>query len=260
MARVTTLKYRFQPKGGARFSECPALEWSSSLFAARLDDDVLVVALNQPFDDEVAACAAFEVYLQSWRIAAGIDRAGTDDFDLVYDGAEYEVEDVEPRGGPTPQRSKSFSISGAITSASPSIAGRGTVTERCYPKPNSGFTASALVVSMWTRWLAYKSGREPLSTMAYAVFTIALDEWHDDRTMARVLGISTGVLSHLRYLSSCVGTIETARKAPIKETRAHTWAEEEWMRRVVLALIRRAGEAAAGQSNFPQLTQADFGG
>jgi hypothetical protein len=183
--------------------------------------------------------------------------AGGDEFDFRYDGAEYEVDKGEPGKDDQTTRSKVFSLNGGVTLAPVSAYGLGTVTRKSYPEPPDGFTTSPLVESMWVRWLAYKNGRELLSSMAWAVFTTVRAEYGNEKQMAEVLGISGNALAYLRYLSSCVGTAETARKAPIKDRREHTGEEEAWMRRVVLAIIQRTGEVAAGQSNMPQLTETD---
>jgi hypothetical protein len=196
-------------------------------------------------------------YLRTWRIGAGIGYGGRDEFDFRYDGAEYLEETTEPSTEGIATGSKAFTIDGFVAVESEASVSM-VVTRGSYPKPNPDFVASPVVESMWIRWLAYADGREPLSSMAYAVYTMARTAWGNEAAMAVGLGISDRVLDRMRYLSSCVGTVETARKAPIKEQRAHTGEEEAWMRQVVLAVIQRTGEVAAGQSNMPKLTQADF--
>ncbi len=133
-----------------------------------------------------------------------------------------------------------------------SFSATGQVTWKTYPAVPTNFTADPDVVSLWTRFEGFKSGREPLASMAYFCFTLLKNRHGSIDAARKVLAVDKAVLKKLGELSTNRGDASTARKMT-PDLAPFTTAEAQWLEAAIRALIRRVGEIASGHSPL-QLT------
>jgi hypothetical protein len=252
------LHYRVVPAEGIEFRDPPEREWAMGDFRARVHAGEAAVEMVRHCATEEEARALVEPALAAWEIEAGL-RRGSPEWRFAFERAE--VIDRAPSREP----------------ASRGLAGTARVTVQVgpatllvsplrYPEPPVGFVASHAVRWMWLHWVAYRQDREPLAAMAYLCLTIlerdlGVNKRKDRAVFERQLGIAAAVVNELGRLTAQVGDELDARKAndPERVHRAFTPQERDWIERVVLAMIRRAGEWAFDSTqSFTLLTLADF--
>jgi hypothetical protein len=129
-----------------------------------------------------------------------------------------------------------------------------------YAAPAAGFVSSPDVQTMWQRYTACLSGREPISGMAYFCLTVFENSAGGRSRAAKRYKLDEELLRKLGYLCSQVGDASTARKLKASsEQRPHTAMETEWMLAAVRAIVRRAGEWAFDPAaSFARITLSDL--
>jgi hypothetical protein len=114
---------------------------------------------------------------------------------------------------------------------------------------------------MWKRYEGYSNGRELLLSMAsFCLDVLERSSGYSRKRAAKRHKIEFAVLDKLGQMAANLGDNTTARKLSAQsELRPLTPQEERWVRAVVLAMIRRAGEVAANpQQDLPKLTMVDL--
>jgi len=256
---VEWLIYRVVIPEGFEYVEPAPVEWPTSGFRALLEGEMLTVHVQEHFSSGEEARLAVNPALRAWEIASGLSR-GRAEIEFVYSHAHL----VDRHPPPTPPGT----ITGTVSMAAPlaQMSAFGTVVSRrdAYPTPPVEFAWSPDVEALWTRWQGYLDDREPLSSMGYFCLTQlerSTGERSKDRRAAAAskYRIDLAVLRTLGDLVSDFGDEQTGRKAHVKHVRPHTQRESAWLRSVVPALIRRAGEAAHDpQREWPILTMNAF--
>jgi len=250
---VVSLHYRLAPVERVTFAkQAQAVEAETDGFKVSLVDDSLVIEMLAHHATDESARASVEPYLRAWEISHALRVGGEPEFRFEFVRAEVIDRDPPPPG--TPQTIEASSLMHARASFS-ATAG---VERGSLPAPPSTFFVDADVETLWTRWRAYREGRQPLQGMAYFVLTVL--QMHGGRSAATArFGISSTVLKTLGTLSSETGDVTTARKAKAA-ARPPTPQEAAWLEAAVVAIIRRAGEVAAAGSatSLPRLTMADL--
>jgi hypothetical protein len=229
------------------FGNPPALQWQGPAFELTLDKALLRVEMRSHFATIEEARSAVELFLQSWEIDVGLT-SGSREMTFVFRNARV-VDRNPPPPGP-------IATGTVTTSGRASVSVAAQVTRKTYPTVPTNFTAVPDVVSLWTRFEGYKTGREPMASMAYFCFTLLKDRYGNVDAASKALSIERDVLKKLSELSTNRGDISTARKMTANLT-AFTAEETQWLDTVVRALIRRVGEIASGHLPL-QITMKDL--
>lgn len=245
---VTRLRYKVFAAEGVNYNAPPPLAFDSPFFRGTLSDNVLDCEMTQHFPNESDAREVVEDFLRSWEIDAGIKRARPE---LRFQFWKAEIVDLDPT--PNTVRSTIGALGVAlrgVVSVSGDLALQ--VNAAAYPSPPRGFTATALVRTLWTRYVKYQEGREPLLSMAYFCLTALESDAGSRVDAATKYKIHANVLRKLGELTSTRGDSATARKASgALNTIPLSGQESAWIEAAVLWLIRRAGEVATGGDPSP---------
>lgn len=251
---VGTLIYSLDPEPTTSFSAVAApVEAETDGFGIRLADGKLTVTMKDHYPSEQTARDAVDPYLRAWEVRHALAVvAGRSEFRFEFERAEVIDRDPPPPGEPQTIYAESVVHGRAIVSATLSVE------RSAYPSAPSDFALDPDVETLWTRWTGYLAGREPLQPMSYFCLTV-LEHVAGSRAEAVLhFGISGKILDTLARLSTETGDTATARKMG-RKLRPLTDAERTWLEAAVRALVRRAGEVAAGTGvPLPQLTMADL--
>jgi hypothetical protein len=100
------------------------------------------------------------------------------------------------------------------------------------------------------RWIGYRSGNEPLQSMAYFVLTLILSSAGNWEKAARSFQIDLPVLKTISRLSTIKGDESTARKADPANQKFQELSdsEKQWLEETIRRVIHRVGEHASGGS------------
>jgi hypothetical protein len=131
----------------------------------------LVVEMLAHHATEESARAAVEPYLKAWEIGHALNVGGEPEFRFEFVRAEIIDRDPPPPGTPQTIEASALIHTRAILSATASVE-RGSL-----PGAPTRFVLDADLETLWTRWRAYREGREPLQGMAYFVLTVL--QMHD---------------------------------------------------------------------------------
>jgi hypothetical protein len=244
---VVALHYTLETGPQLAFNDPAPLEKDKEAFTLRLADGHLRVEMKDHFATMDAARLEVQPYLQAWEIATALQH-GPGALRFALQRAEVIDRNPSPPGDPI-TGVVIQTLSGAMVFATATV----TIPLRNYPEPPVTFKASPEVFDLWTRYLGYRASTEHLPSMAYYCAT-AVQHTAAGKT------ISSKVISHLRYLSTMVGTPQTLRKREAgQELREHTPVETAWMEAVVKRIIQRVGEWAADpNAQWPQITMEEF--
>jgi hypothetical protein len=240
---VDSLTYRLEvPVTGSAsvsFDRAPPADFDTPVGRVHVGNQVAHVTPAEHFRTDEEARTATEPFLRAWELSSAL-ALGRPAMRFVFDGATVIDRD------PTPGQGEARLVGVAHMTADASLL----VQPAAYPAPPADFEVSPLVEAMWLQYQGHLEGRERLTAMAYLCLTLLEDDaGGGHKKTAAKFGIHPGVLDYLGYLVSVVGDVRTARKwKGLREKRPHTGEEEEWIRRVVSAIIRRAGEVAANPS------------
>lgn len=255
---VQALNYRLVSVEGVEFQEPPPVERETEQFRLRLENGKARFEMKEHYAAEGGARACVDAFLQAWEISAALSQSGRNQIHFDFTGSEIIDRDPPPPGGPQTLFAEGIlSMSGSLTAKVMTVSPR-------YPEPPQAFVASVDVETMWYRYVAYKQGREPLGSMAYACYTLLLASIGGRRRerpekMVERYGLADDVRRRFLYFVTTVGDRTTLRKFTTKEPRPRTAAEVSWVETVILLLIRRAGEWAANpNAHFQKVTMADL--
>jgi hypothetical protein len=121
------------------------------------------------------------------------------------------------------------------------------ITQNTYPPPPQDVRTTPEVEAAYGRWKAFREGREPLQSMAYAVLTLLESVAGRRREAASTFQVDGRVLDTIARLSSTKGDAVTARKFKQGlQVDPLSGGESSWLEAAVRQLVRRVGEHAAG--------------
>jgi hypothetical protein len=230
------------------FDDPPPVDVRHPDFELRLEAGHATVEMQLRCPNDLEARRIVEAYLEAWAINTLLDsEAG--DFHFKFCSAA--ISDRE-RSSWRPPSSVRVSQSVIEVLMAPPTA------RQSYPAPPTDFRADDLVLRMWRRWRRYLARRDGLSHVAY--FCLEEVEWvagsngNARRAAATWLDITKPVLDKLGFLANHRGSDLDARH---RQATPYSAPEQLWVETVVKALIRRAGQKAAGVETHP-LTMADF--
>jgi hypothetical protein len=119
-----------------------------------------------------------------------------------------------------------------------------------YPQPPARFRIIPEVQHAYRRWIGYRSGKEPLQSMAYFLLTRLEFSAGSRKKAARSFQIDFDVLDMIGKLSSIKGDESTARKADPQNPQFQELSpfEKQWLEEAMRRVIHRWGEHASGGS------------
>lgn len=241
---VESLLYSLRTDESLEFGVPPPLEHETDKLRLRLDEGVLTVWPKVNFASAEAAKDVVDAYLRAWEIHEAT-RNGQRRLRFEFESANITDRDPPPEG----PRTAEYVVSRFDTLRS---VRRKPERLGSYPAPPQTFTASPDVETMWQRYEGYLEGREPLLSMAYFCLTVLEHAARNApgksklKKVRNAYGVDEKVLRELSRLSSTAGNRISARKVDAQSQGVPlTRQEEDWVKRCVAVLIRRAGEVAA---------------
>lgn len=250
---VEALRYKLVVlRDGVTYREgLPPVERDLDGFSIRLSHDVLTVTMHDHYPTRFDAMKAVEPYLYAWRADAALAASGPPEFEF-----EYQDVTVIDRDPPDTSTGSVHVKAGVAFATAVAFSGTVAIEHGTYPVPPDHFALDEDTEALWNRWQGYVEGSEPLQSMAYACLTML--EMHSGRLGASAwFNVSGTVLGKLGHLSTEPGDPQTARKMTAK-LRPLEPQERAWLEAAVKALIRRAGEIAAGVEGLPEITMANL--
>ena len=200
-AFVVALIYRIKHDVSVDYGKAGPSGHEEPGFRIRVEDERVRFEFEDLYATEREARDAIEGYIREWEFTAGL-RRGPGVFRLEFLDSEIEYRDLAP-GVLVPTTIRA----GTPRMSAPTL--RRLLPS--YPQPPSGVNLTPDVESMYERYMGYRQGREPLTSMAYFCLTV-LENQVGKKEAARKYGVSRNVLDKIRRLSSEKGDSQ-ARKA-----------------------------------------------
>jgi hypothetical protein len=252
---VERLHYKIGTGERFSFASPAAVDFSNHLGQFSLAEGTLVVRMSDHFADEDSARAFIEPFLHAWQIDAELTQ---DPGAIQFKFLKSDIVDRDP-----PQGNLSMTLRATGTS-------RVEVTElvtrqvgqTIYPGAPVSFRFTPEVDVAYRRWLAFRQGREPLQSAAYAILTLfeglAGGGKHARKHAAKAFGIDTAIFDTIGHLSSEKGDALTARKLKSHMALQQlSGAESAWLDRALRLLIRRLGDHGSG-ATLQRVTMSDL--
>jgi len=232
---IARLYYRLDHGDTVDFTNAGPLEHETDEFNVRIESLKAVFELKTHFADVPSARAAVEAFTRAWEIRADL-RSGRE-IKFKYDHAD--IIDRDPKPCDVTVFTEGFSRTRGF--GKPMLK----IEDSKYPDAPVDFVASQDVETMYSRYVRFRNGAEPLASMAYFCLTVIEDSAGTKgkrQRAASMYGIDEPILKKLGDLVSTAGGAE-ARKA---EGKAVQYSAEQcnWIAAAVRLLIWRAGEAA----------------
>ncbi len=162
---VQTMHYEIGCGEGISYRNPEPLSFSNHLGNFHLVDNKLRVMPAEYFADEDEARRTIELFLRAWEIDTDLSsNVGMIRF-------KFERVDLVDRDPPPPGSSQVIHVKAGSMLLMGSNATL-LLTSRRYPKPPKTFSATPEVQHVYRRWLGFRSGKEPLQSMAYFVLTL----------------------------------------------------------------------------------------
>ena len=241
---VVALTYRIEHGRSVDFGKAEPLDHQEPGFRIRVEDDRVRFEFKDHYPTEREARKAIEGYIREWEFTAGL-RWGPDAFSLKFLDSEIEHRNLPP--GVLPPIS--------IRSGAP----RMSITLRhglpCYPQPPTGVKLTPDVDSMYGRYMGYRQGKEPLTSMAYFCLTV-LEKMGTKKAVTEYR-VSWNVLDQIRRLSSRKGGSQARKADGISDSL--TTQESRFLEGAIRTLIERVGQKAHdADSSYPEITLSDL--
>jgi hypothetical protein len=237
---VQSIHYEVGSGEGISYRDPESISFSNHLGAFDLSDGKLQIVPAEHFPDEDEARRAVEPFLRAWEIEADL----TSNIGMVR--FKFDRAEVIDRHPPPPGSSQVIEVkTGSVVSFSDSVSLHLTCSR--YPQPPAIFRVTPEVQHAYRRWLGYRSGKEPLQSMAYFVLTLLESTAGGRQNAARSFQIELPVLGAIGRLSSTKGDESTARKAgPGNQFQELSGSEKQWLEEAIRRVIHRLGEHASG--------------
>jgi hypothetical protein len=249
---VEALYYDVGSLDNLPFDNPPAVTVTNHLGQFEVSAGKLTVRPAEHYASGEEARVVIEPFLRAWEITSDLSRG--------VGAIRFKLLSVRKIDRTPPPR-----VGGLVSLA----AGTGTMTvtgfpvtitisQRTYPPPPIDFRTTPEVEIAFSRWRAFRDGREPLQSMAYAVLTLVQSVAGGRREASTTFRIEARVLATIAELSSTRGNVETLRKFKQgAKVQPLTGAESTWLEAAVRGLVQRMGQHAAG-IRLPRLTMPDL--
>lgn len=250
--RVTALYYRFTSETD-HDTFVNATPWSGLLgaFDCALSDGVLKAIPTGEFRDRETAKEALEAHLHTWEQEAFLSPST---YRIRFEYERSDVEEVDPQPGNTTIFVEAIGVT--ASGFAPTI----TRGNRAYPSFDSLFVRTPITDLLTKRLRRTRDGGETWPAFAYFALSTIEEEFGTGggiarRNAAKALVVDWAVLDALGRICDRrdrdIGRKAARNPAPIAAS------ERAWMEVVVVRLIRRVGEHAAGNLLAP-ITMADL--
>lgn len=237
---IEAICYEVGSEEGISYNNTDPISFSNHLGSFNLSNGKLRIEPTEHFPYEEDARHAIEPFLRSWEIEADLcSNIGMIRF--KFHNTEVIDRNPQPPGSPHVIELKAISL--ALVSSSVSLH----LTCSKYPQPPKTFRATPEVQHAYRRWIGYRSGKEPLQSMAYFVLTLIEAAACGRQRAASSFQIDMQVLKTIGRLSSTKGDECTARKAgPGNQFQELSDPEKQWLEEATRRVILRLGEHASG--------------
>ncbi len=250
---VEAVNYEVGTGDGISFGDPPPLTFTNHLGSFELAEGKLTVRPAEHYSSGDEVRAVLEPFLHAWELDSDLtNNIGSIRFKYV---SVHEVD----RSPPESPGSGAVSLSvGAAEVIAVGMVASVHITQHSYPPPPVGFRTTPEVELAYNRWRAFRAGREPLQSMAYAVLTLLVSTAGGRREAATTFNLDPAILSTVGRLSSTKGDGATVRKFGAgAQVQPLSGAESSWLEAAVRRLVLRSGEHAAGVQ-LPLLTMQDL--
>ena len=248
---VAALIYKIEHGQSVDYRKAQPMDHEETAFSVKVADQQVRFEFKKHYAAEDVALRAIEGYIRAWEFGAGL-KNGPDYFKLKFDYAQ--IEDRKPTPGVVMVHARPARFEVTVGKATC------VVSPGCYPPPQSVMLITPDVQTMYDRYMGYRQGREPLTTMAYFCLTILESSTKKNNSRdvaAKTHGIKFEVLSEIGRLSSEKGG-QQARKASGTNNNL-TAQDRRFLEEAIKAIIRRAAEKAyAPNSDFPEILLSAF--
>ena len=245
---VAVLIYKIEHGDSIDYSKAKPLDHEEAGFRVKITNGQVCFKFKDHYASVDEAREVIGDYIRSWEFDAGL-REGPNRFKLKFD--QSQIEDRNPTPGAV---SIGTPIRFSFTVSEPTV----TLSPACYPPPPSGVKLIPDVQTMYDRYMGYRQGREPLKTMAYFCLTI-LEKNNSRKVAAKTHGIKFEVLREIGRIST-KNCCQQARKWSGTNNNL-TAQDQRFLEEAIKAIIRRAAEKACpSNSDFPEISMADFSG
>ncbi len=242
---VQLMHYAVGSGEGISYQDPEPVSFSNHLGTFDLSDNKLRIAPVEHFSEEEEARRAVEPFLRAWEMEADLN-SNVGMIRFTFERVELIDRDPPPPGSP-----QVITVKGVAT-ISVDLSASLQITCRKYPQPPNTFRATPEVQHAYRRWIGFRSGKEPLQSMAYFVLTLLESAARGRMNAARSFNIESAVLGTIGRLSSTKGDPSTARKAGLgTQFQELTAAEKQWLEKAIPLVIRRLGEHASGAPLAP---------
>jgi len=255
---VQAMHYKIISGGGVSYLNPELMSFSNHLGTFDVSGDKLRIVPSEHFPDESSSRRAIQPFLEQWEMEVHL----TSTIPMLrFEFDRVELIDRAPPPPPPPVVNSGAALTAQARSVSLGargmavLHGRATLQLTCskYPEPPKTFRATTEVQHAYRRWLGYRSGNEPLQSMAFFVLTLLQDAAGNRQAAARSFQIDVKVLNKIGELSSTKGNERTARKGPGpgKQFQELSGAEKQWLEQAIPLVIHRLGEHASGAPLAP---------
>jgi len=246
--RVRALYYRFvSDREHDRFDEASPLTPRRGDFDCSLVDELLTAIPIVELKNREKAREALEPHLRDWEQDAFLSQRAFS-FHFQYESSDIEALDPDPGN---------VYVFPEVAVGRATAFGAAAVIRRNseYPPPYPTYRRTPVTDNLVVRLRRTRDGREPWPAFANFVLTQLEADFGGRKGAAAGLVISRKVLDKLGRICDKRDP-EIGRKAG-RNAESITASERAWLEAVVVRLIRRVGEHAAGGPLAP-ITMADF--
>ncbi|MGA2404197.1 MAG: hypothetical protein ABSG91_21245 [Syntrophobacteraceae bacterium] len=250
---VERLHYRAVVKEHVDFDNAPDLDEENDDFRMIVGKGQAIFEMKRHFASQNEAREVVERFLRKWDVFITLN-LGPDVLKFEFDGAE--LIDLAP-----PENGKDVNFLASPICIGVTVHGSIKRSFSSYPTLPKQFLLSPDAETLYVRYMAYKQGRENITSMAYLCLTVIKTSAANNlEEAAKKYMVSSKVLSQLKRLSSEKGDRAQVRKVTNRTKYVPLTAKQTlWIDEVVKKLIVRAGEIAHDPTReFIILTNNDF--
>ena len=249
---VVALNYRIDHGETIDYSRAKPLEREEPGFRLTVKNRKVRFELKKHYATEQQAKEAIGEYIRVWEFDATLKHGNSESFRLVFETPEI----IDRR--PTPGRT---SMAGRLTAEFSAGTPNLQRQPRAYPEPPSDIALNPDARTMHQRYLGYRSGREPLASMANFCLTVlaaSTGKRNGSRpAAARMYNVDKQILAKIGELSAHRGGADARKAAGV----AMEFSSEErhFLDRALKAIIRRVAQREhTPQGDLPKISWSDL--
>ena len=241
---VVALLYRIDHGSQFDYSKAKRRHFEESAFLLEIEDEQVRFKLKTHYATEDEARNAIDDYISAWEFDACL-KYGENYFRLRFEKSE--IIDRSPTPGVTFAHATPLRLEISLSSA------EGTVGVPEYPLPPSDIALNPDVETMYTRYMGYRRGNEPLPSMANFCLTVLEDATGQKRTRrpaaAKKYQIGLSVLSEVGRLADEKGGSSARKAKGVKKD--FTNRERAFLEQAIKKMIKRAAEKVHSPDKVP---------